>query len=40
MDFFQRVGNFFQGKGWVSDDDAVERITEEMHEYSRRKGYK
>lgn len=21
MDFFQRVGNFFQGKGWVSDDE-------------------
>lgn len=21
MDFFQRVGNFFQGKGWVSDEE-------------------
>ena len=21
MDFFQRVGNFFSGKGWVSDDE-------------------
>ena len=21
MDFFQRIGNFFQGKGWISDEE-------------------
>ena len=24
MDFFQRLGNFFTGKGWVNDDEKAE----------------
>ncbi|QHU90425.1 hypothetical protein GWK74_02745 [Candidatus Saccharibacteria bacterium oral taxon 488] len=25
MDFFQRLGNFFTGKGWVNDDEKRRR---------------
>nr|DAN60753.1 MAG TPA: Type I restriction enzyme Methylase [Caudoviricetes sp.] len=30
MDFFQRIGNFFQGKGWVSDEEKRRKEQEQQ----------